>query len=460
MLFPFWLEFAQIPPVPVSEPSPYEQSTAAVRSLPPTLDQVPVFNSNSPELVLEPGILLSTLPPDAGRSPTAHLNFAFSGRFDMFAHHVARAPAPDDLRTLYLAVLLHNPSDQPVTVDILQAASYLSQPDAPFIDLPSQVFNPVGTVYAGPGSRVMNDVLRGQRQAQFPPQITIPPQSDRLLLNLPIPVRELDPPINGRSTLMRLRSDGDIYVASLAQYADQNEQGEDIPPSLADWQALLAANELAMPRDREPTPIGQSGSIIYGRVAGVSQGSQWVAQLTDPESLRLAIPAPGQSLSYGLSTLYGGRLGTEQIQSAPLLVRYPDTAYQAHGNYGVEYQLTLPLTNPTAQTHRVALSLQTPVKMDELTNSDLVFLNPLPTQTFFRGTVRVRYQDEADRPRVRYLHLVQRRGQAEPPLLEFEMPPASDRLVSVDFLYPPDATPPQVLTITTTEPTAGDRDSP
>jgi hypothetical protein len=55
-----------------------------VRSLPGQLDTVPVFNSNSPELVLKEGILLSTFPSEDKKVPTAHLNFPFQGRFDVF----------------------------------------------------------------------------------------------------------------------------------------------------------------------------------------------------------------------------------------------------------------------------------------------------------------------------------------------------------------------------------------
>jgi hypothetical protein len=75
------------------------------------------------------------------------------------------------LRTLYLGIILYNPSQEPVTVDILQTASYLSQPDAPFIELPSVVDNPAGTVYAGPGSRVMSDILRGVTKPIFLPKV-------------------------------------------------------------------------------------------------------------------------------------------------------------------------------------------------------------------------------------------------------------------------------------------------
>ena len=124
------------------------------------------------------------------------------------AHHIARAPSPEDLRTLYQGVIVYNPGNKPVTLDILQAASYLSQPDAPFIELPPQVDNSNSNIYAGPGSRAVNDILRGRRQSGFEPGLIIPPGKSELLMNHPIPVRGLVPPLNGRSTLMRLHSDG------------------------------------------------------------------------------------------------------------------------------------------------------------------------------------------------------------------------------------------------------------
>jgi len=452
------LPFLQIFPVAQIPPSPPPQEVLQpqeVRRLPGSLDTIPVFNSNSPELVQTEGILLSTFPPTGKRVSTAHLNFPLQGRFDIFAHHVAKATSPEDLRTLYLGVILHNPSNQPVKVDVLQAASYLSQPDAPFVELPPLVENLLGTVFAGPGDRVMNDLLRGQRQAGWPAFVVIPPKQSQILLNLPIPVQGLEPPINGRSTLMQLRSSGVVYAASLAMYAPLNPDGTERSPTLAEWQQLLDSGDLAGPRDRPPTPPEQTtGSVVYGRVAGVAQGSQWQAQLVDrPDVSYLSIPQPGQAFSYGLSTLNGGRLGTEQVQSAPLLVRYPDTAYRAHGNYGIQYSLSLPLYNNTGQPQTVTLSIQTPVKEDKLQQRGLPFLNPPASQVFFRGTVRLRYNDDRKLPQTRYVHLVQKRGQSGEPLLMLQMRAGDRRLVSVDFLYPPDSTPPQVLTVKTLDST-------
>ena len=452
-MLPFLPIFSLAQAVPT--PAPQEVvRPQEVRPLPGQLDRVPVFNSNSPEVVQKEGILLSTFPPQGKRVPAAHLNFPFQGRFDVFAHHIANAvKPPSDLNTLYLGIILHNPSQQPVTVNILQAASYLSQPDAPFIELPAYLPNPLGNVYAGPGDRAMNDVLRGRRQSDFPPQLVIPPGQSRMLLNLPIPVRPLTPPINGRSTLVRLQSNGPVYAASLGMFARQNPDGTERAPTLEEWQTLLDTGDLAGPRDRTPTPPEmKTGQVIYGRVSGVAQGSQWRSQVFDqPNVPTLTIPQRGQAFSYGLSTLNRGTFGTGQIQSAPLQVRYPDTAYQAHGNYAIEYNLTLPLQNPTDQLQTVAVAFQTPIKEDQV-KQGLRFFEPPAKPVFFRGTVRIRYNDDQGLPRTRYMHLVQRRGQEGEPLVMLNMKAGDRRLVQVDFLYPPDATPPQVLTVKTLDP--------
>jgi hypothetical protein len=422
-----------------------------IRALPGRLDKVLVFNSNSPEVVQTEGILLSTFPKKGKAHPEAHLNLAFAGRFDLFAHHISnqiKAPAP--LKTLYLGILLHNPGANPITVDVLQAASYLSQPDAPFIDLPPMTENPSGMVYAGPGDRVTNDILRRQRQASWPTTLVIPPDKSAMLLNAPIPVKGLDQPINGRSTLAYLRSSGPVYAASLGMYAKTDEAGQERAPTLAEWETLLATGQLSTPRDKVPTVPGAKGPLIYGRVAGVAQGSHWQAQITDPgtSSQQLTIPKAGEAFSYPLSALDRGTFGTGQVQSAPMVVRYPDTAYAAHGNYGVQYSLTLPLYNPTETAQKVTVTLQTPLKADAKP-TELSFLSPAPKRVFFRGTVRVRYRDDAGNAQSRYVQLVQFRGQQGEPLVALNLQAKASSLVQVDFLYPPDATPPQVLTVKT-----------
>ncbi|HAX89897.1 MAG TPA: hypothetical protein DCY91_27455 [Cyanobacteria bacterium UBA11370] len=442
-------------PPPPPEPKVIVQPQE-VRVLPGQLDNVPMFNSNSPEVVQTEGILLSTFPGLGTAFPYAHLNLALVGRFDLFAHHIARASTPEEWRPMYLGVLVYNPGNQPVQLDILQAVSYVTNPDAPFIDLPTSVDNPFGQVYSGPGSRLTTDILRGVHQPIFPSQILIPPRQSQMLFNLPITLG------NCRSTFMRLRTNSPVYMASLAMYAPLNSEIKDeekpdrpspsfLPyraPTLEEWQQLLVNGNLAQPRDRIPTPPHQTnGEIVYSRVAGVALGSQWRTQIVDnPNQQSLSIPQRGKAFSYPLSTVPAVTLATGQVQSAPMLVRYPDTAYRAHGNYGVHYHLTLPLVNNTGDSQTVTLAIQTPLKQEDRTDQ-LRFLEPPNGQVFFRGTVQIRYNDDRGLVRTRLVHVVQRRGQQGEPLVTLNMPPRDRRLVEVDFLYPPDATPPQVLTV-------------
>jgi hypothetical protein len=461
-----------------------------VRPLPGQLNDVPVFNSNSPELVQQDGILLSTFPGEAMASEEAHLDFAFEGRFDFFAHHIARGIVADDRRTMFIGGVIYNPNPEPVTLRIGQGVSYLSQ-EAPFYSLPALRFNPDGSVFSGPGSRTVADILQQRRQSQWPRQIVIPPEQTYLLVNAPIPLRRLPftadatlppgsilpgapnnvqgypvasvvpradgrpLPSNGRSLLLHLESSGPVYAASLAMYAPRTVEGEERAPTLQEWLRLLVNGRLAGPRDIPPTnpeeyaKSGEDSRFFYGRVAGVALGSQWEASAVDEDDAdHLSIPDPGNAISYVISTVDYNTFGTSQIQSAPMLARYPDTAYRSHGNYGVHYKLRMPLRNNSDRQQRVSLTLQTPLQ-DETLKRGLRFLRNPADRIFFRGTVRVQYETAEGQQQTRYVHVVQRQGEEGESLLRLTLPPNSQQEVTVELIYPPDATPPQVLTLTT-----------
>ncbi len=453
----FLAEVITIPP-PTSGKR-YITQTQEIRPLPGQLNETPVFNSNSPEVVKGEGILLSTFPQTAKKFPNAHLNIPISGQFDFFSHHIARPI--NKQQTLYQGVLIYNPSSQPVTLNILQGMSYVTSPDAPFVELPPMVEDPQGRVFSGPGSRLMGDILRGRHQRTFPEQIMIPPQQTQMLFSLPIPTA------SARSTFLRLQSNGPVHLANLVRFATPGSvpslpnifgfplssvSGQQMP-ILGQWQNFLNTGRLAEPRDVIPT-LGENayqGEKVYGRVAGVSVGSEWTGTVVDRPGMNyLTIPYRGYAFSYPLSTVSTATLGTQQIQSAPLLARYPDTATRANGNYGVQYRLTLPLYNSTRQSQRVSLSIQTPFKQNVASNR-LTFIDPPQGQVFFRGTVRFTYTDDLGQTQQRYFHLVQRQGQQGESLITLTLPPGGSRSVGVEFIYPPDATPPQVLTVKTLE---------
>lgn len=66
-------------------PADYIIQPQEIRPLPGKLDEIPVFNSNSPEVIEREGILLSTFPADQKYNPNAHLNLRLNGRFDFFS---------------------------------------------------------------------------------------------------------------------------------------------------------------------------------------------------------------------------------------------------------------------------------------------------------------------------------------------------------------------------------------
>lgn len=417
----------------------FVRANNVVRDLPGRLDQTPVLYSNSPELVLSPGILVSTFPATGKRVKSAHLNKLINGKFDVFAHHVAQKNTAG--KTLYQAVLLRNPGRCAATVQIKQAVSCLTSPDAPFIALPTMCDNSNGRVFAGPGDRMADVILRGLSQGGWPDKIVIPPGKSALLYNLPLPVVGARTR-NTRSTLVRASTSAPIYAASLSTFTNGS------PPTLCEWENVLNNCSLAGPRDRRPTAPSSSARPIYSRVAGVSKGSVWRGYFTDDPhgALRLTIPSAGQSISYVVATVEQGAFGTKQLQSAPLIVRYPDTSFKAHGNYAVEYNLYIPLTNQTSAKQPVTISLQTPFKSN-VSKNGLYFTNPPQKQIWFRGTIRTRYRDDNGAQVTRYTHVVQRQGDAGEPIVSLNVDPGETRMVAVDFIYPPDCTPPQILTI-------------
>ena len=107
-------------------------------------------------------------------------------------------------------------------------------------------------------------------------------------------------------------------------------------------------------------------SVNISRVSGVQIGSSWRARITDPGSPVLA--APTAPISWPISSLERATLATNQVQTAELKRFYPGTAWAAHGNYGLEYDLTLPLQNTGSAAVTLQLSLDSPLKGNSTTS--------------------------------------------------------------------------------------------
>ncbi|WP_438982387.1 DUF3370 domain-containing protein [Vulcanococcus sp.] len=415
-----------------------------VAPLPGQLDGVLVVNDNNPELISGPGILLSTFPTTGRPQPNAHLDVALNGRFDLFSHHVY-AGKPDSLdSTLWLAVVAEPRGSQPVSLQLLGGSTALSQatdnqqPDAPFLPLPA-LMPQDGHVYSGPGSRVATELLARQRNTLLPDRWTLAPGRVSTLIMLPLPVKGLDPLLNGRNLQLRLQSSGPVSLATLAAYGNGDQ-----PPAAATWAELLDGG--LSPKEHEPTPRGAKGRMVYSRVSGVQIGSIWSGTITDPGKPYLA--ASSAPISWPIASLERGSLGTGQVQTAELKAFYPGTAWAAHGNYGVEYNLAIPLRNTSSKPVQLELAFESPLKSDQAQGG--LRFNPQPGKSvMFRGSVETTGLDNSagQAGGRRSFHLVQRVGQEGPALGTVSLAPGASRDLRVRLIYPADATPPQVLSL-------------
>ena len=424
----------------VAEPFRREQH---ILPLPGQLNEVLMVNDNNPELIEQEGILFSTFKSGGKASISVNLN----GRFDLFSHHVYAGTDESLESTLWLALLMAPKGNEPVTVTLLEGSTSLSQATqkgqtaAPFLPLPALMRETTEIVAAGPGSRVAGDLLSRRRAAELASrQWTLQPGTPTRLLQLPIPVQGLDPLLNGRNLQLRLHSSGPVELATLASHGKGHQ-----PPSDQAWNALLKQGTLSR-KEHQPTPRGSRGSIIYSRVSGVQIGSRWQTRLTDPGRDSLSIDE--KPVSWPISSLERGTLGTGQVQTAELDAFYPGTAWAAHGNYGVEYDLTLPLLNRGSNLQKLVVAVESPLKTDRAIGG-LQFRSESKGPVMFRGPVEVKgLNDTRGRAMGRQIvHLVLRQGQEGPPLGELSLRPGERKDVRIRLIYPADATPPQVITV-------------
>jgi hypothetical protein len=417
-----------------------------------SLNSTPVFNSNSPEIVKTEGILLSTFSPEGKSNKEAHLDKVFSGEFDIFTHHIAVEREKGNKDTLHQGILIKNISNKNVKLKIKSSSTYNSQPNSPFKPLHDFVVNDNGLTYSGPGDRVSQDILRNKNYIKER-NIQIKPNDYYLLMDEEIKIDDLSEPINGRTSLFKLETDGDVCVADLALY----EKGFWIfksKPNLQDWINILNTGNLSEKRDKVPSPLNtvlpKGSPFIYGRVSGVAIGNKWSSRIAAKENELLNIPESNKGYSFVLNTLYNNTLGTKQNQSAIMEKRYNDTAYQAHANYGITYDIDIPLYNHTDAEKNVEISFDSPVRIPEnKTPTNLSFYDKAPERINFRGEFKIKYKNELNEDIESFIHIVQRFGQKGNPLVTLNLKAGQIKKINISYIYPADATPPHVLTIST-----------
>lgn len=394
-------------------------------------DKLPMLNSNCPEVVSGPGILVSTMGGTGTDIPENHLNYRFKNDFAIFLHHINKQTDADAKKTLYVTWVAYNPLNQPVTIKVNEQASYLSQPDAPFIERVPLAIDDENKLYSGPGDRLTADYIHGQATIEPPFQVTVPPHKFAVVRHVDVPVADLKFHHNGRSFFARGNIDGTLQMATIATFSESGA------PDLSKLESMLKDSLMARPREYEklrPTPNDFVGRFIYGRVAGVQQGVH-----LDATHNMVLDKSAGACRRYAISSLAKGTFGTGEIQSAKLLRRYDDTAYSAHGNYCVDYKVTFNVRNRDYIKRKVYVTLDCPLKTDL---NEVKYAEQPEKAVFYRGSVKLSTDSYK-----RFYHLVLHKGQKLEPLDSFEIEPGEKKTFTVELLYPPDATPPQLLSV-------------
>lgn len=416
----------------------------AIYPLPGQLNTVPMVNSNSPEIVTSEGILVSTLPPSEPGDEDIYLNHALAGRFQIFAHHGVEPPNASG--QMHMGLLLSNPQDIPVQVRLLRGHSFLMQPDAPYRSLPSLISGLESMVFSGPGDRLVAHVLN-QSENPLNQPISIPGQVTKLVQQWPIPVdwRWMRPRRNVRSTLLELESTDRVYASLVAAWVPNRQT-----PAAETFARLLIQRQLAGTREPQPTPVEFHTPIVsenfrYGRVAGVSEGTEWQSSILGSQA-PLGYLKPKETVGFPIAAVHLKRLGTLQNQSGRLLKRYADTAYQAHGNYGVRYTLHADFRNEEKATQiyhwRLSHPLRVMPKPATPSLNQVFYARQHHHRVVFRGSIRVDWNNQHH-----WHHVVLKEGQKGPLFFTLEVPPQEHHQVSLEFIYPPDCIPPQLLSI-------------
>jgi hypothetical protein len=409
--------------------------------LPGGLDDTLVFNSNSPELVKASGVLLSTLP-----GPGAHLNFSLSGVFEVFWHHIAETAFWDGNDTCWLALVAQNATGEKSQVRLQAGASWLTGPDAPFVEHKPLVDDPRGAVYSGPGGRAALDFLLGRSNVALR-SWPLAPGERRLLFVEPIPAKNFGiPQRNGRSGIFRFETNQPLKLASVAVFGRSDRE-----PTEEEVMAVLSAGKRAGPPDKEATPYEppkrpSGGTFIYGRVAGVAQGARWEGSLFDRASENLR--ETGDVVGFPLVSVVLNTLGTGQVQSPALRVRYPGSAIEAHGSYGVTYDLQVPLDNPDTKLRQYALALSHPLRVPENSSEQPRYLEVTREQPVtFRGSLQLDWDDEQNQPVRKLVHVTLRQGERGAPFATVPVVSGRRTVARLRLVYPADCTPPQLLTV-------------
>lgn len=429
----FWQQQPQLPATPeVNTPETVRTETPSppefhVSPLPGQLNTKPVLSSNRPELLTTPGLILDS----------ATLGEGLQGEFSAFAHHVVETQ-PLDFAGFRLGLLAR--ASEKTDLSITKAYFARTRPEALFIETEAHSEH-TGTLWSGPGDAMalarLQDSSRPETEA-LRKIYRLEAQQEQLLFELPVPTNPLG--LVGQRNALSLWLDMQADKAVQFRWVALKAVG---PGKLKDYQE--AAQNIAGPAEPEATNYDPQlppprGTFRFGRVSGLVQGDHWEGdyslQPQDWEHLNA-----GKALAWPVASTYLKQWGSGQNQSAPLLRKVAGSAVESHGNYGTYYQVRYRLRNPESTPITLHWRWTQPSAYQASAEPPLSY-SP-HKQVVFRGTVRV--HSPGNEPR--WIHLQTRQGVWQAPFYTQTLAAGEIQEVAFAWVYPPDAIPPQLLSV-------------
>ena len=367
-----------------------------LQPLPGSLDETELLVSNNPEMFSKPGYLFRSsgttgkVNYDHSNSKAmeerGNLGHTFNkGNFVLYLHHlndVATVPSVN------MVVILRNPSNRLVKGKLDGAIQQTKDPKGNW--------GPNKEAFGGPNAiaadgAMTQDASKGHRITQF----TIPPGgSIRAVVHKVAWKAEVD----GR---FEIDADGPLTCDILAEAAGANNGY----PEAADghWAST------------------SKGAL--GRASGVYKGANWIWRGEPME-----IPRKGQAKGY----LVSGTKYQEKIQSQPpqAISKYRDSSQGVEGCYGVRYDLTFPLYNPSPETRRVQVAFTAPFKEGEKQPPSFHWMGPVKVNG---KILRIRVNELGD-------------GSI---LGTWDLPSGARQDIHLEFLTPGDITAPEAIELRT-----------
>lgn len=234
-------------------------------------------------------------------------------------------------------------------------------------------------------------------------------------------------------TMGRFKTDGSLHASILFTPSTV----KDLKPEQAEKMSKTGSYLPLSDVDKAPTPLtATSGSLIYGRVSGISETSAAQVFLSNNDAqskgTKKLVPVYVVSEPGEQSFLWNPKRvkhNNVKIDGAPaILSRREGSAYASHGGYGLTFNIHGRFQNVTAQPKTVSIYLDSPDSTGDPTKGE---------SKAFRGVLKVTLTNSDGIKTVQYVEISQsQQTKGKTALVSFKINPNEAKVASIETVIP------------------------